>query len=202
MDSTTGQSNKVKIQKLKRSFYDRPTLEVAEDLIGKHFCYSYEGLKLSARIVETEAYVGTDDPACHASRGKTKRNATMFEPAGLSYIYFIYGMYYCFNFVTEEEGNGAAVLLRAAEPVDGLDMMRRLSPNQKDDRILSGPGKLCRAFGLTTAQNGLDLSGDEVYVEDRGEAAPKIETSPRVGISKAVERQWRFCDADSKSVSK
>lgn len=202
MASHSGQSAERKSIKLQRSFYDRETLDVARDLIGKYFCYSFEGMRLSARIVETEAYVGHDDAACHASRGKTKRNATMFEAAGLSYIYFIYGMYYCFNFVTEKEDTGAAVLLRAAEPGAGLDMMKVLSPNQKDDRILAGPGKLCRAFGLTTAQNGLDLSGDEIFVEDRGETAPTIVASPRIGISKAVERPWRFCDADSKSVSK
>ncbi|UCE23194.1 MAG: DNA-3-methyladenine glycosylase, partial [Candidatus Zixiibacteriota bacterium] len=110
-------------KKLPRSFYNRPTIEVARDLIGKYIVYASTAGLMSARIAEVEAYIGKDDPACHAARGKTRRNAVMFGKPGFTYIYFIYGMYHCLNFVTEKEGHPAAVLLRAAEPCEGIDIM-------------------------------------------------------------------------------
>ncbi|UCC45811.1 MAG: DNA-3-methyladenine glycosylase [Candidatus Zixiibacteriota bacterium] len=187
---------------LARSFYDRPTLEVARDLIGKHIVYySGEG-KMSARIVEVEAYIGRDDPACHASNGLTERNQVMFGKAGFSYVYFIYGMYHCLNFVTEAEGSPAAVLLRAAEPGEGLDIMRRNSPGQSDAQLLSGPGKFCRSFGLTREHNGMDLTNSLLVIENRGGPSARVATSARVGIKKAAKRPWRFFDAGSSSVSR
>ena len=127
--------------KLSRSFYSRPTLAVAADLVGKFLVYHSPTGRLSARIVEVEAYIGRDDPACHAARGMTDRNAVMFGLPGFAYIYFIYGMYHCLNFVTEPEGSPAAVLLRAAEPQEGQDIMTRLSPGKrfydKDSRAVS-----------------------------------------------------------------
>jgi len=192
-----------KTKRLPRSFYDRPTVDVAHDLLGKSIVFRSEEGILSARIVEVEAYVGQDDPACHAARGRTMRNQIMFGKPGFSYIYFIYGMYYCLNFVTEREGFGAAVLIRAAEPKQGLEIMRRNSPGeQRKGKILSGPGKLCRSFGLTRDHNGLDLTGRNLFVESRGEAEPKIKSAARIGIKTGTNRLWRFYDADSSAVSK
>ena len=190
-----------RIKKLPRAFYNRPTLKVAENLIGKYIVYNAPSGRLSARIVEVEAYIGSDDPACHAARGKTPRNAVMFGKPGFTYIYFIYGMYYCLNFVTEKESRAAAILLRAAEPVEGINLMKKGSTKTKPQRLLAGPGKFCRAFGLTRAQNGLDLTGDVIYLEDRNTGADNIIRTPRIGINHGTELNWRFCDADSDAVS-
>lgn len=189
-------------KRLSRSFYDRPTLEVARDLLGCGITFESAQGRLSARIVEVEAYIGRNDPACHASAGKTARTAPMFGKPGHAYIYFIYGMYYCLNFVTESEGHPAAVLLRAAEPTDGLDIMRANAAQQPDHRLLAGPGKFCKAFGLTTEQNGWDLTKSGLYLTECREPVRNVATSPRIGISKATRREWRFFDADSRSVSK
>jgi len=160
--------------------------------LGMYIVYRSPGGIMSARIVEVEAYIGRDDPACHAAAGPTRRNRVMFGPPGFSYIYFIYGMYHCLNFVTEAEGFPAAVLLRAAEPCDGLETMLSNSGKRQVEGLLGGPGKFCRAFGLTRAQNGLDLTGDQLFLEDRGEARPTVARSPRVGVTRAARRQWRF----------
>ncbi len=190
-----------KLKKLPRSFYDRPTLEVGEELLGKFIVYT-GGLGLvSARIVEVEAYIGEDDPACHAAPGPTKRNQPLYGRPGMAYIYFIYGMYYCLNVVTERKGFPAAILMRAAEPEDGLAIIRKNGRDSQPGRLLSGPGKLCRGFGLTLAQNGVDLIGSVLYLEDRGVAPGKIERSPRIGIRKGLDRNWRFYDAESPAVS-
>lgn len=137
-----------------------------------------------ARITETEAYIGEDDPACHACRGKTPRTEPMFGPPGHTYVYFIYGMHYCLNFVTEKNGYPAAVLIRTAEPISGFD------PKAK----LDGPAKLTKAFGITTAQNKTDLcnSDSNFYIEDRGEKPKRITASTRIGISQGREKLWRF----------
>jgi len=189
-------------KRLPRSFYDRPTLDVARDLLGCLITYESPQGRLSARLVEVEAYVGCSDPACHASAGKTARTAPMFGKPGHAYIYFIYGMYHCLNFVTESEGHPAAVLLRGAEPLDGLELMRANATKQPDYRLLAGPGKFCKAFGLTTEQNNWDLTTSGLYLTERLTPVARIATSPRIGISKATRRQWRFFDADSLSVSK
>lgn len=188
--------------KLPRSFYARPTLEVAPDLLGKFVVFESPGGRLSARITEVEAYIGHDDPACHASRGKTERNAVMFGPPGYSYIYFIYGMYHCLNFVTEPEGTGAAVLLRAAEPEDGIDLMLPRSTSTRRHELLNGPGKFCRAFGLARRENNLDLTGDTLYLENRFMRVTDIGRSPRIGISTATRRLWRFFDENAASLSR
>jgi len=191
-----------KFKKLTRSFYARPTLEVAPDLLGKYIVYQSPVGKLSAKIVEVEAYIGQDDPACHAARGRTQRNAVMFGPPGFAYIYFVYGMYHCLNFVTAPESSPAAVLLRAAEPEEGKEIMSRLSPGNSGCDLLNGPGKFCRSFGLTKDQNGLDLTGNRMYLEDRLVAVTQIGQSTRIGVSDGADRQWRFYDRDSKAVSK
>jgi len=190
-----------KHKKLLRSFYNRPTLDIAPEILGKYIVYNSDAGRLAARIVEVEAYIGQDDPACHAARGKTKRNEVMFGVPGFTYIYFIYGMYYCLNFVTEPENSPAALLLRAAEPEEGYDIMVRNSSSGKPDEMLNGPGKFCRGFGLTKKQNGLDLTGDVIYIEDRGDVVTNIERSKRIGIKNGAEHLWRFFDADSKAVS-
>ncbi len=189
-------------EKLPQVFYDRPTLTVAPDLLGKYIVYESAAGRLSARVVEVEAYVGQEDPACHASRGLTPRTRPMFGPPGRSYIYLVYGMYHCLNFVTESERFPAAVLLRAAEPERGLERMRQLSSGQDDLALLSGPGKFCRSFGLSTEQNDLDLTEGKLYLEDRREGPVNVATSGRIGIKVGIKREWRFFDADSRSVSK
>ena len=194
---------KISGKKLNRKFYLRPTIEVARDLLGKTVVYENRAGRLAADIVEVEAYIGEDDPACHAAVGKTGRNGIMYGEGGHSYIYFIYGMYHCLNVVTEEVGFPAAVLIRAAEPILGEEIMRRLYPAGKNRnwRPTDGPGKLCRAFGLTREQNGLDLTGPELYLIDRGREEPRIGISPRIGIRKAAGRPWRFFDINSHYVS-
>ena len=171
----------MKFQRLERKFYNRPTLKVAKDLLGKFLVFRDR----IGMITETEAYIGRVDPASHSYRGVTPRTKVMFGPPGFSYVYFIYGMYYCFNIVTEKEGEGAAVLIRAVEPVSGI----------RPDTVCNGPGKLCKAFGMTKEQNEIDLTkAQDFYVEDRGiEVATKdIQVTKRIGLSVAKEKDWRF----------
>ncbi|MFQ5453279.1 MAG: DNA-3-methyladenine glycosylase [Candidatus Zixiibacteriota bacterium] len=194
--------NKKNYKKLSRSFYNRSTLEIAKDIIGKYIVFDSLVGKLSAKIVEVEAYIGRDDPACHAFRGQTKRNAIMFGKPGFTYIYFIYGMYHCLNFVTEKEGSPAAILLRAAEPYEGVELMKGYSKEKNNLRLLSGPGKFCHSFGLTRAQNGLDLTGPTIYLEDRLIITKNIRQTQRIGIKQGKERLWRFYDSGSKALSK
>jgi DNA-3-methyladenine glycosylase len=154
---------------LKRDFYNRNTLDVARDLLGKTLVFN----GVQAEITETEAYVGRDDPACHAFRGRTKRTDVMFGPAGFSYVYLIYGMYHCLNFVTEEDGFPAAVLIRGARPFDG-------------------PGKLCRGLGITLEHNRIDLTqSSDFHVLDTP-SAQHYECTPRIGITQGKEKLWRF----------
>ncbi len=197
--SKSGKSKK--IQKLNRSFYTRPTLEVAFDLIGKYLVFKNGTDLIGARLVEVEAYIGEDDPACHAAVGKTARNKVMYGPGGFIYIYFIYGMYYCLNVVTETSDFPAAVLIRAAEPVDGIEIMKQNYTNPGKGMPTNGPGKLCKAFGLNREHNGLDLTGPKLYLEDRGYKPDKIERTKRIGIKKAVGKRWRFIETSSAYVS-
>jgi DNA-3-methyladenine glycosylase len=174
---------------LPRSFYARPTVKVARDLLGKWLVRRWpDAPPQIARIVEVEAYLGERDAASHARRGPTPRAAIMFGPPGFLYVYLIYGMYNCMNFVTEADGKAGAVLIRAAEPV--------LPPAIGRERPLSGPGKLCRGLGITLAHKGLDLTaGGELYVADGGGARPRKGTSARVGVDYAGDwaaRELRF----------
>jgi len=179
-------------KKLNRAFYQRPALELAPDLLGKILVHRLGKRQYRARIVETEAYVGEHDLACHASKGRTRRTEIMFGAGGQAYIYLIYGMYTMLNVVASNEGDAQAVLIRAGEPLDGW----------RAD--LSGPGKLARAFELTLAENGLDLTGDKLYLVDESGQRPRIVASKRVGVDYAKE--WkeallRFYDANSDAVS-
>lgn len=189
------------MNRLSREFFERPTLEAARNLLGKVFV-DHRKHTLSGRIVEVEAYIGQDDPACHARFGKTERNAVMFGPGGFTYVYFIYGMYDMLNFVTEPEGNPAAVLIRALEPLEGLKYMKKNRGTDKIENLTNGPGKLCRAFGLTTAQSGFDLIRGKLFVADDGYKIEQITDSPRIGIKEGTKRHWRFYIHGNKFVSK
>ena len=180
-------------KKLSRSFYARPAVDLAPDLLGKILVHRRGDRKLRARIVETEAYVGVHDLACHASKGRTRRTEVMFGRAGHAYVYLIYGMYPMFNIVASALDDAQAVLIRAAEPLDDWDA------------DLSGPGRLTRAFGITCAQSGLDLIGRELFLLDDGADRPKIAVTKRIGVDYAQE--WthallRFIDKNSRAVSK
>ena len=182
--------------KLARSFYSRPTLEVASDLLGKVLLRRLDGRDLAGKIVETEAYVGPHDLACHASKGHTPRTSIMFGPPGYAYVYMIYGFYYCLNVVTEPKGYPAAVLIRAVEPLENVDLMRQLRNNpQRETNIASGPGKLCMAMSIDKGLNGASLIGATIWIEDRKIDPGPIRTSPRVGVDYAGEyrdKPWRF----------
>ncbi|HET9130824.1 MAG TPA: DNA-3-methyladenine glycosylase, partial [Terriglobia bacterium] len=172
--------------KLDRSFYDRPTLKVAVDLIGKVLVRRLNGRNLAGKIVETEAYNGPSDLACHASRGKTPRTAVMFGPPGVSYVYMIYGFYFCLNAVTEAEGHPAAVLIRALEPLENIRTMRTLRHNPlRDTNIASGPGKLCMALSIDKSLNAVDLASRKLWIEDRSLEVGAIDSGPRIGIDYA-----------------
>ena len=191
-----------KSNKFKRDFYSRPTLDVINDIIGKIIVYDSSKGRLSARIVEAEAYIGEDDPACHAAVGKTERNEVMFGMPGFTYIYFIYGMYHCLNFVTEPEAKPAAILIRGAEPLDGIEIMKQNSLSNNERNLLNGPGKFCRSFGLDRKHNGLDLTGEIIYLESDSYKPKKIITTPRIGIKQGKNRLWRFYDTASDCVSR
>jgi DNA-3-methyladenine glycosylase len=181
------------LRKLGRSFFARDAIEVAPDLIGKILVHRRNGKVLRTRIVETEAYVGPHDLACHASRGRTARTEVMFGRAGHAYVYLIYGMYQMLNIVTGAKGDAQAVLIRAGEALDGWES------------DLSGPGKLARAMDITRSQNGLDLTGGELFLLDDATDRPRVVRSKRVGVDYA--KKWRdellrFSDAASAAVSR
>ena len=177
---------------LSRRFYARPSPVVARELLGRLLVRRTSDEVLVARIVETEAYQ-QDDPASHSFRGATARNGVMFGPASFLYVYFTYGMHFCMNVVTGPPGEGSAVLLRAAEPLRGMEAMTRRRGTAAPRSLCSGPARLTQAFGVTRAQNGADLvSGGELWVG--GGRAPDrvIRTGPRVGIRHAADVPWRF----------
>lgn len=198
--------------RLSRDFYAQDTLNAARALLGKYLVRRLNGETLAGRVVETEGYIGRCDKACHAYQyRRTARTQTLFAPPGTAYIYLIYGMYHCLNFVTEPEGEPAAVLLRALQPVAGMETMARLRYGDKPltayrkKQFLNGPGKVCRALALTRAENGLDLTGDVLFLCDRPEDAglppfpvppgERIVAGPRIGVDYAEEARdfpWRF----------
>jgi DNA-3-methyladenine glycosylase len=190
-------------KRLPRAFYRRDPREVAPDLLNK-VLVANDGRR--ARIVETEAYCGAFDAAAHTFRGQTARNAVMFGVPGLLYVYFTYGMHYCCNAVCGEEGEGVAVLLRAAEPLAGLDLMRAARPAAKRDRDLcSGPARLCQAFGIARAQDGVDLVtgvGGYGIVDDGVPPPEEPVVTTRVGIRHAAEELWRWYVPGNPNVSR
>lgn len=192
--------------KIPAAFYDRPTLDVARDLIGKVLVHRYRRRRIaSGMIVETEAYIGAEDRACHAAKGRTGRTRVLFGRPGTAYVYLIYGMYHCLNAVTEAEGFPAAVLIRAVRPIDGIAWMQANRGGVGGTGIASGPGKLCQAFEISRAFNEASLDGDRLWVEDRGLGCPPIRSSPRIGVDYAGEyrdKPWRFFAADSDHVTR
>jgi DNA-3-methyladenine glycosylase len=180
------------LRKISHSFFQRDAIRLAQDLIGTILVHRIRGKEYRARIVETEAYVGPRDLASHSSRGRTKRTEVLFGPPGHAYVYLIYGMYEMFNIVAYRAGNGQAVLIRAAEPLD----------NWKVD--LSGPGKLARGLKISRSENGLDLTGEHLFLLHNPGYRPRIRSTKRVGVDYAKE--WkdaplRFFDSDSAAVS-
>lgn len=202
---------------LPRRFYNRPTLEVARDLIGKVLVHETRRGLASGVIVEVEAYIGESDPACHAAPGPTARNAPLYGPPGIAYVYLNYGIHYLVNAVTEAEGWPAAVLIRALEPKDGIPLMRRrralrrgsgqagggtMRPSEFAARDLCrGPGNLTKALGIDLKQNLFDLASSALRIEDQKQSKRPIVWSRRVGIAVGVERAWRVSAADSAAVS-
>jgi DNA-3-methyladenine glycosylase len=185
--------------RLGRDFYERSVHDVARDLIG---CVVRHA-ETSGRIVETESY-HMDEPACHAYAGVTERTRTLFGPPGNAYVYFSYGVHSLLNAVAEEEGVGAAVLIRALEPVDGIEEMRDRRRSSRDEELCNGPGKLTQALGIGLALNGSSLTEGpiEVLTREPGAREPRIVLGERIGITKAADLPWRFCDADSPHVSR
>ena len=198
--------------RLSRQFYNGDTVEIARALLGKYLVRVLDGELLVGRITETEAYIGRCDKACHAyNYRRTERTSTMFMEPGHAYIYLIYGMHCCLNFVTEPEGEPSAVLLRGIEPLAGMETMARLRYGDapltayRVKNFTNGPGKVCKALGLTRAQNRMDLTGDELFLcefaEDVGltdvpRGREKICAGPRIGVDYAEEARefpWRFC---------
>lgn len=192
------------MHKVDRAFYDRDARTVAQELIGKILVRRYGDVVIKARITETEAYIAAIDKASHGYGGRiTPRTQVMFGPPGFTYVYFIYGMYYCLNFVTEGEGTCSAVLIRAVEPLKHAENMcmnrygksaENISPRQLKS-LSDGPGKLCIAMNITKEDNGKDLLGDEIYVEDDGFEDFTVEKTKRINIDYAEEARdflWRY----------
>jgi DNA-3-methyladenine glycosylase len=198
------------LKPLPREFFAQPTLTVARELIGMVLVHEAAGGLASGIIVETEAYIGEEDPACHAAPGRTPRNAPLYGPPGYAYVYLNYGIHYLVNAVTEAEGSPAAVLIRALEPLEGVPLMRRRrarGTNRKasaleEAELCRGPGNLTRAMGIDLRQNRYDLTRSSLRIEDRGLATGReVRWSSRVGITVGVEHEWRCSDAASRAVS-
>lgn len=196
-------------KKLDRNFYTHELLTVAKELLGKILVKKDKGQILSGRIVEVEAYDGSIDEAAHTFIGKTKRNEIMFGIGGFFYVYFTYGVHFCCNVVTGEIGKGTAVLIRAIEPLKGIDFMikNRFNKNLVNEKekynLTNGPGKICQAMSINKTHYGLDLTGNKVYILD----APNIKeedivVSKRIGIKKSIDLPWRFYIKDNLYVSK
>ena len=199
--------------KLTRDFYDRPTLDVARDLIGKILVHNRRGVVTSGVIVEVEAYIGESDPACHAAPGPTARNAPMYGRPGHAYVYLNYGIHSMMNIVTEAIGQPAAVLIRSLDPLEGSAVMRRRRSRKvkgrragggrilPDHDLCRGPGNLTMAMGITLADNCADLLGDCLFVEDRRLPRHEISWSPRLGIRVGTEHPWRVFVVEHAAVS-
>jgi len=198
------------IHPLSRAFYSRTPPRVARELLGKVLVRKEGALKLTARIVEVEAYLGKKDPASHSFSGKTARNAVMFGPPGYAYVYFIYGNHYCLNVSCEPEGISGGVLFRAVEPLSGIEEMARargiaISSPRDLPRLTSGPGRMAEAFGVTRLRdNGCDLtlSTSSLWIGEDGYRARNIRRTPRIGITKAADLPLRYIVAGNPFVSR
>jgi DNA-3-methyladenine glycosylase len=194
--------------RLPRAFYARPTLDVLADLIGKVLVHEVRGARTAGRIVEAEAYIGESDPACHAAPGPTPRNAPLYGPPGRAYVYLNYGLHHLVNAVTEPEGRPAAVLIRALDPIDGVEVMRRRRARARGSAaglavhdLCRGPGNLTVALGITGRQNRADLVDGALRIEDDGTPAGALAWTPRIGIRVGAERLWRCSLAGHPGVS-
>jgi len=196
---------------LPQDFYARPTLEVARDLLGKVLVHRTDDGVTAGTIVEVEAYVGEDDPACHAAAGATVRNAPLYGPPGHAYVYLNYGLHHMVNAVTEAAGFPAAVLVRALEPVEGLPLMRQRrgrakwragKPPMQDAHLCRGPGNLTLAMGIDRSLDTSSLFASPLTIEDRGLVIGDAAWGPRIGITKGVEHPWRVYVAGHASVSR
>jgi DNA-3-methyladenine glycosylase len=182
---------------LGKNFFNQPTVDLARALLGKYLVFG----SLKGIIVETEAYLYKDDPGCHASRGLTVRNAPMFESAGHTYVYLIYGMYHCLNIVSGKKGEGEAVLIRALEPVDGIELIQKRRKTKKIENLCNGPGKLTQAFGITRKHNNLSLFDGPLYICG-SKIMPEIASSGRIGLSAGKELELRFFVRGNRFVSR
>ena len=194
-----------------RAFYARPTLRVAQELLGKVLVHATPDGRAAGIIAEVEAYIGEDDSACHAAPGPTPRNEPLYGEPGRAYVYFNYGVHYLVNAVTEGRGHPAAVLIRALEPADGIELMRHRRGRRRDGRevamadLCRGPGNLTRALGIGIGQNRADLtrrSASGLWIEDRGIAVDEIVWTPRIGIRLGTDRLWRCHLAGNPCVSR
>lgn len=189
---------------LQTQFYARPTVSVARRLLGCVLVSTIAGRRTAGRIVEVEAYVGPDDPACHAFGGRrTERVAVMYGPPGFAYVYFTYGMHWCLNVVTERAGFPAAVLIRALEPVAGMAIMRRRRGPVPDRTLCGGPARLCQSLGITGKENGASLQAGRLRIlRDPAGSRPRVVVSGRVGVSAGADLPLRFCVAGSPWLSR
>jgi DNA-3-methyladenine glycosylase len=202
--------------RLTREFFARDTLSVARDLLGQRLVRTLpsreggvtEGKRVAGRIVELEAYIGEEDEASHARPGRTARNAAMYAPPGHAYVYLIYGMYHCLNLVTEHEGYPAAILVRALEPLEGLELMRERRDGRPDEQLTSGPGRLCQALSIDRRLDGADLCapGACLFVEaDEPVPDEKVAVGPRINVrgnEAALKAPWRFTVQGNRYVSR
>jgi DNA-3-methyladenine glycosylase len=189
------------LQILPLEFYAQDAVVVARQLLGKLLAHELPDGLVAGMIVETEAYRSQDDPACHAARGKTFRNAPMFEPGGLAYVYFIYGMHHCFNVVTGPEGEGEAVLIRALAPLQGIPLMMRNRRQEKVDLLCNGPGKLCQALGIDMECNRQNLREKPLYIVE-GEDVGEITVTTRVGLTRGSHLLLRYYSTGSPFISR
>ncbi|MGQ0539994.1 MAG: DNA-3-methyladenine glycosylase [Gemmatimonadaceae bacterium] len=206
---TAPRVRRAKVRRLARSvlpaeFFDRDADAVARDLLGAELETRTAGGFAAGRIVEVEAYMGPHDPACHAAAGLTPRTAALFGPPGTAYVYFIYGMHWCVNAVTRERGYGSAVLIRAVEPLRGIELMRRRRPAARTDvDLTNGPGKVCSALGIDPTFNGRPLRHPMLRIVGGAPLAHSaVAVSPRIGITKAADAMLRFFVADSPWVAR
>lgn len=194
---------------LSRKFYSRPVLKVARDLLGKIIVKVESNKLLSGRIVEVEAYDGRIDQAAHSFNGMTERNEVMFREGGYFYVYFTYGVHHCCNVVTGKKNSGTAVLIRAIQPIDGIEIMakRRFGKKKLNEKemfnLTSGPGKICQAFGFTREHSGTDLTGNKIFLIDQKKiSSSKTGISERIGITRSKELMWRFFEIGNPYLSR
>jgi DNA-3-methyladenine glycosylase len=187
------------VSALPATFYARPTVSVARRLLGTILVSDLSGRHTAGRIVEVEAYVGPDDPACHAYGGRrTPRVEVMYGPPGFAYVYFTYGMHWCLNVVTEAPGFPAAVLIRALQPLEGIATMRRRRGRVADTALCAGPARLCQALGITGKENGASLQAGRLrIIRDPAASRPRVAVSCRVGVTAGADLPLRFCMAGS-----